>query len=362
MCRTSFIVPTILSCALFACSEGASPQAHGGQAGSVAAGTGGVGAGAGGTAGTAGTTGGGGASGGGGVSGSAGAAGSSAGAGGGGAGGAGGSGGSAGGGGDCPPSAIICDDFEKYTDGATDLSPDWIAYSYSGMVRVDSTKPRGGNQSLHLNVEQGMRRYADIIKETPNEELMPKKHYGRLMVWITEIPQGAEHWNINIAGGPVPGFPGEIAKYAEGGMFGTLMSNFAQRERAMNGDEVLLRGGGPEEGDPGADSDCAVSAPSQTIEAGKWVCWEWEFDGTTNSAFLWLDGQAMTEIDAVGFGTQCQGPGFNGVPMSAEYPWEAPQVWDKLVIGWEQYQDMPAQEVWIDDVVIGSERIGCPAP
>ena len=89
-----------------------------------------------------------------------------------------------------------------------------------------------------------------------------------------------------------------------------------------------------------------------------------EFDGTTEAtaARLWLDGQAMTEIDAVGVGTQCQGPGFNGKPMSPTYGWETPQVWDKLIIGWEQYQDMPAQELWIDDVAVGPERIGCPAP
>ncbi len=31
------------------------------------------------------------------------------------------------------------------------------------------------------------------------------------------------------------------------------------------------------------------------------------------------------------------------------------------MIGWEQYQDTPAQELWIDDVVVGTERVGCPA-
>jgi hypothetical protein len=70
----------------------------------------------------------------------------------------------------------------------------------------------------------------------------------------------------------------------------------------------------------------------------------------------------MTEVDAVGHGTQCQGPGFMGRPMSADYAWEGPQFFDQLTIGWEQYQDTPAQEVWIDDLVISSERVGCPLP
>ncbi len=170
------------------------------------------------------------------------------------------------------------------------------------------------------------------------------------------------HWNLNCSIGPLQGFSEEIAKVAEGGMFGKLMSNYAQRGRVMIDGEYPLRGVGPEQGDPGADADCAVAAPSQTIVPGKWVCWEWGFDGTNDEAHLWLDGQAMTEVDAVQVGKQCQGPGFDGKPMSATYRWESPEVWDKLIIGWEQYQDTPAQELWIDDVAIGTDRLGCPAP
>jgi hypothetical protein len=264
--------------------------------------------------------------------------------------------------GSCPPPAVICDDFEKYASGSTNLSPDWITYTYSGAVRVDTTKPRGGKQSLHVTTQAGMRRYADIIRETRGKELVPRKHYGRLMLWLTTIPTGAQHWNINISSGPMIGAPDEMAKFAEGGMFGKLMSNYAQRVRAMANGQYLLRGGGPENGDPGPEADCAVAAPSQTIAAGRWVCWEWLYDGTADSAYLWLDSKPMTDVDAVGKGTQCQGPGFMGRPMSAGYRWEGPQLFDKIIIGYEQYQDMPAQEAWIDDVVVGPERVGCPLP
>jgi hypothetical protein len=276
----------------------------------------------------------------------------------------GGSGGSAGAGGNsaCPAPAIICDDFEKCTNGATDLSPDWIAYTYSGAVKVDTTKPHAGAQSLHLTTLQGAHHYADIIKETPGVELMPLNHYGRMMVWLTSVPPDAQHWNLNMSSGPFPGFPDEVTKYAEGGMFGKLLSNYAQRPRAKNGTMPLLRGGGPETGDAPVDSDCAVDEVTQTIQPGAWKCWEWEFDGPNGTAHLWIDGVAMNEVDAVGHGSRCQGPGFNGVPMTPDYPWDGPTMFDKLIIGWEQYQDNPAEEVWIDDVVISSQRIGCPMP
>jgi len=266
--------------------------------------------------------------------------------------------------GSCPPGAVICDDFEKYTDGATNLAPDWVTYTYSGTVRVDTTKPRGGAKSLHVTTQQGLRRYADIMRETRNVELIPRKHYGRLMLWLTTIPQGAQHWGINTSSGPMVGFPDEMAKFGEGEMFRKLMSAYAQRARPMANGMYLVRAGGPENGDPGPEADCAVAAPTQTITPRRWVCWEWLFDGTADAAssFLWLDGQAMTEVDAVGFGKQCQGPGFNGKPMMANYRWESPRVFDKVIIGYEQYQDMPAQEVWIDDLVISTEKVGCPAP
>ena len=271
-----------------------------------------------------------------------------------------GTGGSGGAGaGACPPGAVVCDDFEKYTAGSSDLSPDWITYTYSGAVKVDATKPHAGKQSLHVTTQAGMRHYADIIRETRGKELLPRKHYGRLMVWISAIPPDS-HWNINLSSGPLTGFPDEIGKFAEGGMFGKLMSNYAQRERAMANGQYLLRGGGPEAGDAAADADCAVAAPAQKIAASKWVCWEWEFDGVGNEAHLWLDGQAQSEIDAVQSGKQCQGPGFNGKPMTPTYVWEGPEVFDKLIVGWEQYQDTPGQEAWIDDLAVGAERIGCP--
>jgi hypothetical protein len=259
----------------------------------------------------------------------------------------------------CAAPAIICDDFEKYTAGTTDLSPDWITYTYSGAVHVDTSKPHAGKQSLHVTTQAGMRHYADIIRETRGKELLPRKHYGRFMVWLAAIPP-ASHFNLNLSSGPLRGSPDEIGKFAEGGMFGKLMSNYAQRARALANGQYLLRGGGPEQGDAAADADCAVAAPAQTIAASKWVCWEWEFDGIGNEAHLWIDGQAMTEVDAVQSGKQCQGPGFNGKPMTPTYVWEGPEVFDKLIVGYEQYQDTPAQEAWIDDLAIGTDRLGCP--
>src|SRR5882724_10524519 len=57
--------------------------------------------------------------------------------------------------GSCAPPGVLCDDFEKYAAGSTNLGPDWTTYTYSGAVRVDATKPRGGKQSLHVTTQAG---------------------------------------------------------------------------------------------------------------------------------------------------------------------------------------------------------------
>jgi hypothetical protein len=369
MTRATRFASLTLGCALAACTSGASKDGGAGQGGGGATGAAGMTA-VGGASGVAGSTGG-----------------SSDGAGGGATGTAGSSVGGAGAGGStdagvdvaalidavveapaeagnaaCPAGAVICEDFEKYAPGATSLAPDWIAYTYSGGLHVDATKPHAGKQSLHLTTLAGGHHYAEILRETRGQAILPLRHFGRIMAWISTIP-AQSHWNLNMSSGPMKGAPEEVAKFLEGGMFGKLMSNYAQRGRVVTNGVYPLRGGGPETGDPGADADCAVAAPTQKVGAGHWLCWEWEFDGTSDTARLWVDGQAMNEIDALGFGTQCQGPGFMGLKMMANYKWESPSVWDKLFIGFEQYQnDAAANEVWIDDVVVGPERVGCPTP
>jgi len=180
---------------------------------------------------------------------------------------------------DCPAGAVICEDFEKYASGATDLSPDWLTYKYGGAtVQVDTTKAFAGTKALHLTAPVGGRKYADIIKQNPlDKELLPVKHFGRVMVWVTALPSTV-HWNINQAGGPLASNPQLIGKYSFGGQNGVLSANYTQR--APVGDGLTpLRGGGPEDGDPNPPPvDCGPLATNQRLAIGKWVCWEWMFD------------------------------------------------------------------------------------
>ena len=250
----------------------------------------------------------------------------------------------------CPLGAILCEDFEKYLLGTTNLTPDWLTYTYGGgTLQVDTTKAHAGTKSLHLTTPVGGRKYADIIRQNPpDKELLPLRHYGRVMVWVTALPSAA-HWNINQAGGPLAANPNLIGKYSYGGQNGVLSPNYTQR--APVGDGLMpLRGGGPENGDPNAALvDCGPNAATQKLVTNQWVCWEWMFDGQTNQQHLFLDGKEQTEAAVTGVPGTCGG-------------WQGPKAFTKIIVGWEQYtqpSDKP-QEAFLDDLVVSNQRVGCP--
>jgi len=260
----------------------------------------------------------------------------------------------------CPTGAVICEDFEKYTDGATDLTPGWEGYGYVGTVKVDSSKPHAGNRSLHLTAKAGAMHYADIVRQTQDgSAVVPLVHYGRVMVWLTEVP-GASHWTISHAAGPPPDDRTKALKFSEGGEAGVLLAGYSVRPRplAPNG-MFLLRGGGQEPADPTATADCHQLSKTEKMPAQSWVCWEWKFDGSKNDTkqnelHLWVNGVPQTEVDVVGKGNACS-------TGNMAQPWLAPVAFTKLIIGWEQYQgDAPDQEAWLDDLVISTEKVGCP--
>ena len=250
----------------------------------------------------------------------------------------------------CPAGALICDDFEGYAPGATDLRPNWLTYTYGGgMIQVDGTRAHAGAKALHLTTPVGGRKYADIIKQNPaDKELLPIKHYGRVMVWVSAVPSTA-HWNINHAGGPLANSPNLVSSYRYGGQNGRLLPNYTQRIPLGDG-LTPLRGGGLEDGDPNTlKVDCGVNAAAQKLPINKWVCWEWMFDGQNNQQRLWLDGAEQTEAALTGTLGQCGG-------------WQGPKLFTKMSLGWEQYTapSDKAQEAWLDDLVMSDKPIGCP--
>jgi hypothetical protein len=49
-----------------------------------------------------------------------------------------------------------------------------------------------------------------------------------------------------------------------------------------------------------------------------------------------------------------------GVNQPATFPWSAPN-FASLELGWESYQSDSARTLYLDDIVIARERVGCPS-
>ncbi|MEO5767672.1 MAG: hypothetical protein ABIS92_04920, partial [Polyangia bacterium] len=50
---------------------------------------------------------------------------------------------------DCPPGALVCDDFEGYALGGS-LAPNWTTQIIGGAIKVETSKPFHGAQGLRI--------------------------------------------------------------------------------------------------------------------------------------------------------------------------------------------------------------------
>lgn len=347
-----FPVTLTLSGGLGGCSESApaaAPQLSAGTGGMAGAGASGGGASAGGAAGTATLAGSAGQASGGTLTGgsggdamSGGSAGTAGSGGGGGvAGGSAGAGGS--GGANACANALYCDDFDAYTV-ANNPGGNWktsIQYSgnSNGMVSVDSAHAYSGSNSVHFKTPGNTDfEHAFITLEgSPYFPVKDNVFYGRMMVYVTQLPGNTVHWTlIQGQGTMVPGFPNLTeAVYRYGGQ--------------INGDQLMAN----YDTKP-MSSDCAQRSTTK-MPKSQWTCVEWRFDGKLKELDFWMDGtqnQALSVRQKANNTGVCQNKAWSGT-------WEPP-TFNQIGIGFQHYQK-GAGEVWIDDFAISTERVGCPA-
>ena len=104
----------------------------------------------------------------------------------------------------------------------------------------------------------------------------------------------------------------------------------------------------------------AISHSATRMPVQRWACLEWHFSADRNEMQLWLDGAELTDMHVVDRPTTA-GSGCLGNATGGE--WLAPPEFTTLHLGWESYQlSSNDRNLWVDDVVIATERVGCPAP
>ncbi|MDX2024664.1 MAG: hypothetical protein SF187_30760 [Deltaproteobacteria bacterium] len=228
--------------------------------------------------------------------------------------------------------ARICDDFEAHTVDQVPSAP-WKPFRLGGTVVVDNQRAWSGKNSIHAFTSGGatqQRAYLSLQGAPVFDKPWPIM-FGRMMLWVDHAVDA--HWSHVEGEGRVVGKDFRaVTRY--GGQFKRLIAQY---------DDV----------DGNFESDCAKRAPAVAMPEKKWVCYEWQFDSTKNAMRLWIDGQAIDAVSVNGRGETCLGNGTGG-------NWYLPQ-YEAIRMGWQNYQQVSGADVWIDDVAIGTERIGCPA-
>jgi hypothetical protein len=321
-----------LSCAgvmALACSSSEDdPTGSGGSGGSGGSPTGTSGSGgAAGAAGASGTAGSGTAgSGGGAVGGSAGAA---------------GAGGGAAAAALCPEGSLFCEGFENAAVGA--LTAPWRTSASNASVNVDELQAFGGSKAAHVNAPQAgtYHRGYFALDQGSSAGIFPAvatEMYGRAMVYLPVLPNAAVHWTFIQAEGRSADNT-HNALYRYGGQHengAQLMANY-------------------ETTDPGPNSDCWDHSAS-LLPVAQWACVEWHFIVASNEMQFWLNGTELTDIHVTGMGEGCVANDLGG-------QWIAPPAFQTLYLGWEHYQQtMNPIDMWMDDIVVDTQRVGCPAP
>ncbi|MCB9604817.1 MAG: hypothetical protein H6720_31235, partial [Sandaracinus sp.] len=218
--------------------------------------------------------------------------------------------------------ALFCEDFEE--SGAT--SDRWTQDVGNGTLSVDGEHARGA-RALHVHTNDNGRAFLRIPFAPPGNS-----HFGRMYLWVNEFPS-APNW----------------AHYTLVELTGT---GSGARVRPVGGQFAPTNDGAfwgiGSDGDPTGDwTNWRTSAPS---ESGRWVCVEWEMDASDNFIRLTFDGVANDDLTV---DTNDHG----GNPVDFVFP-----TFDTIKVGWQLYQGgtTPAQfDLWIDDLVLATERVGC---
>ena len=219
----------------------------------------------------------------------------------------------------CPPSALVCEDFE---DGKAD---GWSAL-VSGMT-INGTHASSGTKALSLNIPANQRGGFISYKGAPLFPLVNKTMWGRVMVWFDSISDG--HTDIVRGQAASGGNP----SYNVAEQHGAYMMNY------YNGSSA---------------TDCwkRPKAPTPTmVPLSKWQCWEWSFNAGTNDFQFFVDGALYVHVAMTGDGC-----------LTGNGPWVAPTDFGMVSVGATIAETRPTvMQIWLDDIAIGTqERIGCP--
>ncbi len=248
--------------------------------------------------------------------------------------------------------ALLCEPFEGYDvttlDDGQRFGP-WRASlrSPGATMDLDGAHTVSGARALHMRIDAGANAGGRIFANgaLPIFEGHPTHIYGRLMMFIE--PNGTSvHWTLFGASGDAePSSPvvGRRATY----MISSLPRAGVNTYSFVDGLEASAT-------DPFHDCWFQGMEPMPT---SRWTCIAFEMDGAARHMRLATDGAPDPTLALDDHGQGCVGDVVPG-----DSPWYGPAI-DQLYVGAYSFHPMDAPlEVWIDDLVVDTSPVACPAP
>jgi len=246
--------------------------------------------------------------------------------------------------------ALACENFDALP---VDAAPGgvWTASQNLGTVRVDATHAYSGTQAVKATTPATEVAYKAALLGYRDPSVLPtgdNAHFGRMMFFLESAPETSVHWTFLAGAGrsaPQEGYPtGYDVLYRYGG-----------QKPVAGGSQLMASYETPgfyATPPSGPDTDCHQDSAAVPMPVGRWACAEWRFDGATSEMQLWIDGTEVEGLHVSGKGTRCR-------TLPSDSPW-IPPAFSRIDMGWESYQPDSERSIWVDDFVLGAQRIGCP--
>ena len=250
--------------------------------------------------------------------------------------------GGAGGASPCP--GLLCEDFES---GSIDPAK-WDTSSKGGTLAVQTQQVAHGKYALHLQgLGSGSDDWATLFAKNAPAALKSATTFGRASMYFSAAVSASLHIQFSFAGSNGTGSgtgPAPLTKlrYLEVGSYN------GQWQLSMDIHDVA----------PNIE-DSAYAGTN--IPTNKWVCVEWELEDQPERITLWVGGTQAGVFDNMHInyssdGTKSGGTFYQGKTSGII------GVFDTFGIGFHDWHPAKAFDVYYDDVVLDTKRIGCPAP
>jgi hypothetical protein len=255
-----------------------------------------------------------------------------------------------------PPATDFFDDFERHAPGQLPGAP-WKEETYKSgaIIRVDGRHAFSGKQAMHVTTPRGAdyrRGYVAIHLHGPLPQLQAGM-FGRTMVWLDDVPQPPVivYAGEKPAAPPAPRVHWTLLQGEGRSADDRYNSIYRLGLEQRNGTQFMANF----ETTPPVTTDCRQQS-KRTIPVRRWACVEWHFDIASNEMRFWIDGrQIVRVVNRAAAANACKGDDLAG-------QWLAPPRFDSLYMGFERYGDSANdQDLWIDDVALSRQRVGCPS-